>query len=166
MDHVDFGLLVIRLGFGLMLVAHGYNKVKGGLPNTAKWFGSMGMKPPMMHAVMAAATEIGAGLFFAAGLLTPLAAAAFIALMIVAGIVDHRGKGFFIFRKDQGWEYVLMIGIAALGIGAIGPGKASLDHALDWHLNGWNGAIISAAVGIGSAALLLATTWRPPKKST
>jgi putative oxidoreductase len=163
MDHIDLGLLVIRLGFGLMLVAHGVNKVKGGLKGTAGWFASMGMRPPMVHAVMAASTEIGAGLLFAVGFLTPLAAAAIIATMVVAWITAHRNNGFFVFKPGQGWEYVAMIAVAAFGIGAIGAGKASIDHALDWDVSSMTGALIAGLVGVGSAALLLAACWRPPK---
>jgi putative oxidoreductase len=162
-DHVDLGLFVIRLGFGLMLTAHGVNKIKGGLKGTAGWFGSMGMRPPMVHAAMAATTEIGAGLFFAAGFLTPLAAAAIIATMVVAWITAHRKNGFFVFKPGQGWEYVAMIAVAAFGIGAIGAGRISIDHALDWDVEGKGGALIAGLVGVGSALLLLAACWRPPK---
>jgi putative oxidoreductase len=162
-DHVDLGLFVIRLGFGLMLTAHGINKIKGGLKGTAGWFGSMGMRPPMVHAVMAATTEIGAGLFFAAGFLTPLAAAAIIATMVVAWITAHRKNGFFVFKPGQGWEYVAMIAVAAFGIGAIGAGRISIDHALDWDIESKTGALIAGLVGVGSAVLLLAACWRPPK---
>ena len=35
MHHVDFGLLVLRAALGLMLMAHGANKVKGGLIGAA-----------------------------------------------------------------------------------------------------------------------------------
>ena len=54
------------------------------------------MKPGKVHALLAASTEVGAGLLLAAGLLTPLAAGAIVALMIVAGWTVHRDKGFFI----------------------------------------------------------------------
>ena len=57
------------LHFGVGLAAHGYNKIFGGgkLKGTAGWFGSIGMKWPKWQARLAAATEIGAGLLFAAG---------------------------------------------------------------------------------------------------
>ena len=85
MDPSTSALLVVRLVFGLGLAYHGYNKVFGGGGWRAPpgWFGSIGMKWPALQARLAAATEV-AGLLFAAGLLTPLAAAGMIGVMTVA----------------------------------------------------------------------------------
>ena len=86
MEQFDVALLVVRLVFGVTLAYHGYNKVfgQGGLAGTAGFFGSIGMRWPNVQARLAAGTEIGAGLLFAAGLLTPFAAAGIIGLMTVA----------------------------------------------------------------------------------
>lgn len=163
-DQLNFGILVIRVVFGLFLVAHGYNKVfgAGGLTGTAGWFGSMGMKWPKWQARLAASTEIGAGVLFAVGLLTPLAAAAMVSLMIVAIYTVHGKVGFFIFKPGGGWEYCGSIIAAAFAIGAMGAGEWSLDHALEIEFAGWNGALVAGAVGIGGAALQLAVSFRPP----
>ena len=59
--HADFALLVLRVSLGLMLMAHGANKVKGGLDNAGRWFSSMGMRHGGLQARLAAATEIGCG---------------------------------------------------------------------------------------------------------
>ena len=166
--HADFGLLVLRLGIGLTVCLHGLNKVFGGgkLAGTAAWFASIGMKPGWLHARMAAGTEIGAGLLLAAGLVTPLAAAGIIALMLVAAITAHRRNGFFIFRPGGGWEYVMVLAIAAFAIAAIGAGAWSIDAALGWDVDGWWGAIVAAAVGLGGGALFLAAFYRPePEKA-
>jgi putative oxidoreductase len=165
MDRVDFGLLVLRVVFGVFLAYHGYNKVAGpgGLKGTTGWFKSIGMRWPRWQARLAAATEIGAGLLFAAGLLTPLAAAGMIALMLVAIVVAHRKVGFFIFKEGQGWEYCASIAVAAFSVATIGPGRASLDHALGWDWDSWAGAIIAASVGVGGAAAHLALSYRPPQ---
>jgi putative oxidoreductase len=161
MHHVDLALLVLRVSLGLMLAAHGANKVKGGLDNAGNWFASMGLKPGWLHGRLAAASEITGGLLLVAGLLTPLAAAMVIGVMTVAGITAHRDKGFFVFRPGQGWEYVAIIAVAAFAVGTIGAGDWSLDHAIGIDVEGWWGAGISAAVGLGSAALTLALFWRP-----
>ena len=165
MNHADFGLLVLRVVFGLFLAYHGYNKVfgPGGLKGTTGWFGSIGMRWPRWQARAAAATEIGCGVLFAAGLLTPLAAAAMISLMLVAITVAHRKNGFFIFKEGQGWEYCASIAVAAFGVASIGPGRASLDHAIGWDWQSWAGAVIAAAVGVGGAALHLGVSYRPPR---
>ena len=61
-------------------------------------------------------TEIGAGLLFAAGLITPFAGAGIIGLMIVAIVVAHWKVGFFIFKPDQGWEYCASIAVVAFAV--------------------------------------------------
>jgi putative oxidoreductase len=164
-EHVDAGLLVLRLALGLTLAAHGYNKFFGGgrLPGTAAWFESAGVRPGFPNAVLAATTEVVAGLALAAGLFTPLSAAGVIALMLVAIVVAHRKNGFFIFNPGQGWEYCAVMAAAALSIATIGAGDWSLDHALDLDVEGWWGAGIAAVVGVAAAALQLAACYRPPK---
>jgi putative oxidoreductase len=168
-DPADLALLVVRLVFGLFLAAHGYNKVfgGGGLAGTARWFGSIGMRWPQLQARLAAFTELGAGLLFAAGLLTPLGAAGMIGVMTVASYAAHRGN-FFVFK--EGWEYTASIAVAAWAVATIGPGDISVDHAvgLDWEAwDGWIGAVIAGVVGVAGAAAQLAICYRPqPAKVT
>src|SRR6478735_12766908 len=72
MTAYDVGLLILRVVLGLTLAAHGYNKFcgPGGLKGTAGWFDSMGMKPGMFHARVAATAEMSAGIGLALRLLT------------------------------------------------------------------------------------------------
>jgi putative oxidoreductase len=95
---------MVRLGVGLTMAAHGYAKIfQGGrLAGTARWFESIGMRPGRLHAPLAALTEIAGGVLFACGLLTPLAAAAIVALMLVAAWTVHRENGFFIVGAGLG----------------------------------------------------------------
>lgn len=166
-DQMNFGLLILRLCLGLFLAYHGYNKVfgKGGLSGTASWFASIGFKWPTWQARLAAGTEIGAGLLLALGLLTPLASAGIIGVMLVAIIVAHWKVGFFIFLPNQGWEYCATIALGALAIGTMGPGHWSLDHAIDFSLDGWNGLLVTAVVGIGGALAQLLLSYRRPRSS-
>lgn len=163
-DQLNLGLLVLRLVFGLFLAYHGYNKFfgPGGLRGTTGWFGSIGMKWPKWQARLAATTEVGAGVLLAAGLLTPLAAAGVIGVMVVAIVVAHWKVGFFIFRPNQGWEYCASILAAAWAIGLMGPGEWSLDHALDIEWSGWSGGIVALVLGVGGALAQLAISYRPP----
>ena len=167
MHHADLALLVIRVVFGLSIAYHGYNKVfgGGGLAGTAGWFGSIGFKWPKWQARVAAGTEIGAGLLFAVGLATPLAAAGMIGLMVVAIWVAHRKAGFFIFNNPQGWEYCASIAAAAFAIGTIGAGQWSIDHGIHKDVSGWTGALIAGIVGVGGAIAQLAVSYRPPVPS-
>lgn len=163
MDEVNVALLMLRVVLGLTLAAHGYNKFRGGLDGTARWFEGMGMRPGKLHATLAAGGEVASGLFLAAGLLTSFAALGFVGLMTVAAYTVHVDKGFFIL--DEGWEYVFVLAVTAVAIAMLGPGEWSVDHALGIadDLDGWVGLAISAGGGLASAALLLAVFYRPPK---
>jgi putative oxidoreductase len=164
MHGADLGLLIVRVGVGGMIAAHGYNHFFGGgrLPGAGRWFDSLGIRPGLFHAWVTAVVEVGAGLMFAVGLLTPLAAAGIIGIMSVAGIVVHRPNGFFITK--EGYEYVLVVSLTCAGVGAIGPGRWSVDHAVfDWHdISGWGGLALSVGLGLGAALGLLAVFWRKP----
>lgn len=166
MNHIDAGLLILRLTIGLFLAYHGYNKVfgGGGLKGTAAWFGGIGMKAPRLQARLAATTEICAGVALAVGFLTPFAAAAVIGVMVVAIVTVHGRIGFFVFLPSQGWEYCATIALAALSVGTIGAGKASVDHAIDFHYT-WAGLAIAGLVGVGSGLLQLAAFYRPTKSA-
>lgn len=164
MNQFNLAQLILRLTLGLFLAVHGYNKIfgGGGLKGTAGWFGAIGMKWPALQARLAAGTELGAGLLLAAGLLTPYAAAGVIGVMLVAIWVAHRKNGFFIFNKDQGWEYCATIALAALAVATVGAGEWSLDNAFDFTWSGWNGAVLAGVLGVGGAVAQLAVSYRPP----
>ena len=162
---VDIASLILRVGFGLSMMVHGYNKVfgKGGLAGTAGWFGSIGMKFPKWQARAAASTELLGGLALAIGFLTPLSSAAMIGLMLVAGYVAHWKSGYLITKG--GWEYNGAIIVAALATGTIGGGRISVDNALGLFDN--NGAFvglwITLVVGVVGGLGQLALFYRPTK---
>ena len=160
---VDVGLLIVRLAVGLTMAAHGYAKIfRGGrLAGTARWFDSIGMRPGRLHAPLAALTELGGGIALAAGLLTPLAAAAIVAVMLVAAWTVHRGNGFFI--VGDGWEYNVILAIVAAGVAVAGAGTLSLDALIGLGAlgRGWPGLLIVAVAGLGGGLGQLALFFRP-----
>ncbi len=160
MTVVDTAVLLLRVLVGLTMVAHGYNHLRS-QAGTAQWFGSLGMRPPKLHAMLSGAGETAAGAALTIGLLTPLAAAFVIGTMVVAGVVAHRANGFFVFKG--GYEYVLMIAGVCAVIGLLGPGAASVDalFGLDSAFDGTVGLLLAAGLGVVGAVVLLATTWRP-----
>jgi len=166
-NQVNLGLLLLRVAVGATMFAHGYNHVfRGGrIPGTGRWFESLGMKPGVLHAWLASGTELVAGTFLIVGFLTPFAAGACAGVMIVAWITNHLRNGFFIFRPGEGWEYVANLCFASLAIGALGAGKWSVDHGIDFVMHGWKGFIATLIVGPGGAAALLITFWRPPARA-
>jgi putative oxidoreductase len=163
-DAVDLCLLLLRLTLGGVMLAHGINHIVGGgkIRGTAGWFESLGMRPGILHAWLASLTEIAAGTLLVLGLVTSLAAAAALGVLLVAWITNHRGNGFFTFRPGEGWEYVMVLSVLSLAIGGLGAGRWSLDHGLDLDLfAGASGLAITAVAGVGSAVALLVVFWRP-----
>src|SRR5947199_9897627 len=100
MTPVDIASVLLRVVVGLTMVAHGYNHLwgGGGLVGTTRWFGSLGLRPPRLHALLSGAGEIAAGAALALGLGTPLAAAFVVGTAVVAGLTAHRRNGFFVVR--------------------------------------------------------------------
>ena len=177
---LDIGTLLVRIALGITMLAHGYNHAFGGgkLPGTARWFESIGIRPGRVHALLATLTELGVAPLLFLGLLTPLAAAGCLGVMVVALIANHLKNGYFIFRPGEGYEYVLFIALTSLALGALGGGGWSVDDAIigdyiglndngwkTWFF-GWHGFLVTAVGGGGGAALLLATCWRPNRPAT
>jgi putative oxidoreductase len=163
----DFAALVLRAAIGPMLIAHGTNKVfgAGGLEGTTGWFDSLGLQPAHVHARMAAATEIGAGALITLGAGNPLPSAAVVGLMATAAATDHRGKGFFVFKG--GWEYTAVVAAAATALAGLGNGRWSVDRLLRRKSrSGAGSALGAAALGVLSAAALLAASYRPKEKES
>ena len=168
MNQPDTVAALLRVTLGVVMFAHGWNHAFGGgkLAGTARWFGSMGLRPPMVHALASAVTELGAGSALILGLFTSLQCGAVVGIMTVAFVVNHRKNGFFIFRPGEGYEYVVTLAVVATALAILGPGQWSLDHAvgIDDNLDGWVGLALSAGLGVVSSAGLLAQCWRPTKE--
>jgi putative oxidoreductase len=167
-DQWNLALLILRVVTGLMIIAHGYNHIfRGGkIHGTGRWFASLGMKPGLLHAWLASATELSCGVLLLLGLLTPIAAGGVLGVMLVAWITAHRKNGFFIFRPGQGWEYVAYIAFVCIAIGTFGAGEWSLDDAFDITYSDWMGLIATLVTGVGGAAVLLGVFYRPEPEAS
>jgi putative oxidoreductase len=161
MTAADVALLLVRVVVGVVMIAHGWNHWRGGgrIPGTAGWFSGLGLRHGTLQAWASVVTEIVAGALLVIGLLTPLACAAVVSVMLVAGLLAHRPNGFFVFR--EGYEYVLVLAAVSVTLGVLGPGELSLDHAAGVVLDGWAGGAIALGIGVGAALGLLAAFWRP-----
>ena len=146
----DLGLLALRLGVGVTLMAHGYPKLfggpgkaappeavrllganfpeaveQGGIDNFAAALERMGVTSPRAAAVASGVAEFGGGLALALGYHTTLAGAVAAANMGVAARKAHWAHGFY---GQGGWEFPAMLGLGAGVLALAGPGALSLDQ--------------------------------------
>ncbi|MDH5373745.1 MAG: DoxX family protein, partial [Acidimicrobiia bacterium] len=123
MESFDVGLLILRVVAGTVMVAHGINHGRN-LGSTAAWFEKIGFRQARMQALMSSGTELAVGAGLISGLLATPAAAGLVAIMVVAGISNHRKAGFFVFnRPTEGWEYVMTLTAIGLTIATLGAGE-------------------------------------------
>jgi putative oxidoreductase len=126
----DVGILVIRVLFGVGIMAHGAQKLFGwfggyGLKGTGRFFEGLGFRPGVPFAAASGLSEFGGGMSLALGLFTPFGAAAVLAGMLVAMVSVHLKNGFF--AMANGIELPFLYAVAALGIALSGAGTFSLD---------------------------------------
>ncbi|MFI1369287.1 DoxX family protein [Streptomyces griseochromogenes] len=154
----DWGILLLRLTFGLFMAGHGAQKLFGifgghGLSATGKGFAALGYHPGKLFAALCGLSEFLGGLGLAVGLLTPLAAAAVIGVMITAVATVTGAHG--LWETHGGVEYSVAITVTALAIAAIGPGRLTLDRFFRWGTGGWGEAALALGLGGVSAAIVL-----------
>jgi putative oxidoreductase len=126
---MDIALLIFRVVIGLTLAGHGAQKLFGwfggpGPVRLRQGFEKLGYKPAWFWVSLAIVGELGGGLSFALGFLTPLGAAGIFGAMVMAAR-SHWKNGFFL--QKGGYEYTLTLASASLAIGLIGPGSYALD---------------------------------------
>ena len=158
---MSVGLLVLRLVIGGLFAGHGAQKLFGwfgghGLRQTGGFFGALRFRPGLPFAFLAGLSELGGGLLFAAGLLTPLAAMVLIGVMTTAIAAVHGTNG--IWNSNGGIEFPLVLGAAAFAVAAVGPGRYSLDRAFGTYWHGISWALGAAALGMlgGLGSIVLA----------
>jgi putative oxidoreductase len=159
------GLLILRLGIGLILAAHGAQKLFGAWsgPGMAKWTESvqrLRIRPAQPWAWVAALSEFGGGLLLAVGLLSPLGSLAIIGAMLVAIATVHLANGFW--NGKRGYEFNLSLVVGAAALAFTGPGNYSLDKALGIHLPEPLSLIVGTiALVAGVTATLLSRSPQP-----
>ena len=130
---MDAGLLMLRVVLGLVMAAHGAQKLFGwfggyGLAGTGGFFESIGFRPGRFFAMAAGTSELVGGLLVALGLLGPLGPAMIVAIMIVAAATVHWQHG--LFASNNGIELTLLYAVGAAAIALIGNGAYSLATAI------------------------------------
>ncbi|HBS42401.1 MAG TPA: DoxD-like family protein [Oceanospirillales bacterium] len=125
--------LVLRVPTGLILAAHGSQKLFGafggyGLEGTGQWMASIGLEPGVLMAFLAGSAEFFGGLALVLGLLTRPAAALTAFTMLIAIFSVHISNG--LFMANNGYEYALTLMIVSLTLLIQGAGSYSVDNLL------------------------------------
>ena len=162
MSGSDVARLLLRTAVGGTMIAHGVRHGRT-LEGTGRWFSAIGFQRPQLQAAASAVVEVGAGAALVAGAATPLAAAAVVGTLGVAARSVHLPNGFFV--VNEGYEFVLNLGVASVAAAALGAGPLSVDRALgvERRLSGPRAALFAAGLGLAGAATQLAAFWRRPE---
>ena len=123
----DWALLLTRVIIGVVMFAHGYQKmVINGIGRTTEGFENLSIPLAIMSASFVTVVEFAGSVLLIAGALTPLVCALMLVIMVGAAAFVHAQNGIFV--ANGGWELVGVIGAGLIALGAVGPGRYSIDH--------------------------------------
>lgn len=126
-QYQDAGLLIIRLGLGIMFILHGQPKLFGGVEAWeslgAKGMGALGVNvAPAFWGFMAGFAEFAGGILLILGFFFRPACLLLLFTMIVAATTHLVGGD-----GIKVASHAIEAGVVFLGLFFIGPGKYSLD---------------------------------------
>lgn len=129
----EMSSLPLRLGAGIIFLAHGLQKAFGlfdgpGIVNFSKMIASMRISPAIVFAYLVAYIELIGGIFLIIGFCTRLSAALLSLVMLVAIIGVHLSKG--LFASQGGFEYPLVLLCVCISLLISGAGKYSITKKL------------------------------------
>ena len=115
-------LLVLRLVLATVMIAHGWQKVFGGMPRFQSMVSGIGL--PGWLAYLSAAAEFGGGILVLLGVLTRFAALAITIDLAVAIVKVHFKAGL---RGPGGFEFAMSVAAIAFALIFFGAGPIALD---------------------------------------
>ena len=125
-NYRNTGLLILRVGLGVMMVVHGFPKLAGGPAGWEGLGGSMNVVGitflPVFWGLMAGLAEAIGGLYLILGIFFRPVNILLTFTMIIAALV-HFGKG----EGIGGASHAVELGIVFFSLIFIGPGKYSID---------------------------------------
>ena len=164
---MNTGLLVLRIALGLLVASHGTQKLThrfggDGLAGSIKEFADDGFRGGLLTALGGGITQVGAGLLMVTGLLTPIASAGTIGVMLVAASTK---LGHGPWAQHDGYEYPFLLAILAGVVAWTGPGAWSLDEVVDF--TPWPVVVSAVVTGVGvvSAVVTRLVLHRPAART-
>jgi putative oxidoreductase len=159
------GLMILRVVVGALFAGHGAQKLFGwfggpGINGTAGFMESLGYRNGRAAAVLAGLTEAVSGVMLLLGLLTPVAAAGIVGVMLSAIAAVHLRNG--LWNTSGGIELPLVYAAVAAALGFTGPGTFSVDRLCGFHLAGTGYGAGALALGLAAALITLAAPRRTP----
>ncbi|MEU0494226.1 DoxX family protein [Mycobacterium sp. NPDC006124] len=154
----DLGLMILRMGLGALLIAHGLQKAFGlwggqGLNGFQQSLVDMGYQHANVLTYVGVAGQIGAGVLLVLGLFTPVAAAGAVAYLInslLAAVAAQPARGTFSFFLPDGHEYLVMLLLIAVALVLTGPGKYGFDAGRGWSRRPFVGSAVALVLGIAA----------------
>lgn len=128
----DIGLLLARVILGIVMFAHGYQKMLiNGIGRTTDGFENLSIPLAIVSASFVTLVEFAGGVLMILGALTTLVCVLMSIVMVGAAVFVHIPKG--IFLATGGWELVGVITVGLLVLAAWGPGRYSIDRLIVDH---------------------------------
>ena len=152
------GLLVLRVGLGVVLGAHGLQKLFGwwggsGVTGFKNSLSDVGYQHADILAYVSAGGEIVAGVLLVLGLFTPVAAAGALAFLInglLATVSAQPHSHTFSYFLPDGHEYQITLIVMAVAVILAGPGRYGLDAGRGWAHRPFIGSFVALLAGIAA----------------
>ncbi|CAM4465963.1 Putative oxidoreductase MhqP [Mycobacterium basiliense] len=153
----NLGLLILRVGLGVVLIAHGLQKLFGwwggsGVNGFKNSLSDVGYQHADILAYVSAGGEIVAGVLLVLGLFTPLAAAGALAFLIngLLAEVSARPRSHFSYFLPDGHEYQITLVVLAIAVILCGPGRYGLDASRGWAHRPFIGSFVALLAGVAA----------------
>jgi putative oxidoreductase len=152
------GLLILRVGLGVVLGAHGLQKLFGwwggaGLSGFKNSLSDAGYQHADVLSYVSAGGEVVAGVLLVLGLFTPVAAAGALAFLInglLATISARPHSSTFSYFLPDGHEYQITLIVLAVAVILSGPGRYGLDAGRGWAYRPFIGSFVALLGGIAA----------------